>query len=370
MGFELLLHELVKFHLLQILLFKLVVLVELLWVFVPQRIPRDVQVRQEPVVMLVSPDDFFVYHLNILGRHEVVDHEVLQLQLFLQDSPPLLQGLYFLSVHLLQLLVLVLQVLESLELLLDVEGLVLVLFLQGLVHFVGVVHDVLLGLKVFLYLSLFLPPLLELLELTLEVFCLLQGGFLLLVAMEYLLLHLLELFEQSLLVLFVKVLLLLFLLDLLQDPVLLLLNHVLFLVDLCLLLLELLLYRLLITPQLLLKLLHVLLLDDTHLHCPWLPSDRQRHLLPQPLDLLLKLPQQRVLRVLVDTHVVLDVLGSVRVLQTRKSLFVIVPTRPHVSDHDCLCVAPQRILQQTGQFRVSVRNVRSLGVYQSLNDQP
>ena len=217
MVIKLLLNKLIKLHLLNILLSQFIILIKLLRVLMPQGIARNVQVRQEPVIQLLIPYHLIMNHLNVLSRHEVVNHEVLQFQLLLQNPTTLLQRLDLLCVHLLELLVLVLKVFESAEFLFDLEGLVLILLLEGLVHLVGIVHNVLLLLQVLLNLALVLPLLLQLLQLPLQLISLMNSGLFLLVAMQHLLLHLLQLLYQGLLVLLVQLLLLLFLLDLFQD---------------------------------------------------------------------------------------------------------------------------------------------------------
>lgn len=108
MTLKLLPNELVQLPLLNILLSKLLLLDVLLWAFVTQRVSRDIQIRQEPIIELLVKYDLVVDELYVLCRHKVINYKVLQLQLLLQHSSPLLQSLYLLGIHLLKLFVLVL----------------------------------------------------------------------------------------------------------------------------------------------------------------------------------------------------------------------------------------------------------------------
>ena len=80
-----------------------------------------------------------------------------------------------------------------------------------------------------------------------------------------------------------------------------------------------------------------------------LTPDLHRDLAPQHrlqlADLVLVLPQQRVLRVLVDLRFVADVLRAVRVPQRAQRLIVAVICRREAGDHQRLRVAAERILQ-------------------------
>lgn len=85
--------------------------------------------------MLITPQNLLIDHVDVVGRHKVVDDEILQLQFLLQHSPPLLQVLNLLRIHFLQFPVLIFQVLQSLDLLFDLQLLILVLLLQTVVSF-------------------------------------------------------------------------------------------------------------------------------------------------------------------------------------------------------------------------------------------
>jgi hypothetical protein len=134
-------------------------------------------------------------HLNVLRRHEVVNHKVLQLQLLLEDAATFLQRLDLLRIHLLQLLILVLQVFQPAQFLLNLQRLVLIFFLQRLVHLVSVVHNVLLLFQVLLDLALVLSLPLQLLQLSFQLVRLVQRRLFLLVTVQHLLLHLFQLLD-------------------------------------------------------------------------------------------------------------------------------------------------------------------------------
>lgn len=93
------------------------------------------------------------------------------------------------------------------------------------------------------------------------------------------------------------------------------------------------------------------------------------HLLSQFLDFFLKLPQQGILGILVDPYIILDVLGTVRILQSGKSFIIVVARRTDIRNHDSLCITSQGILQQSGKLRITIRDMLRLGVHQALNDQ-
>lgn len=65
----------------------------------------------------------------------------------------------------------------------------------------------------------------------------------------------------------------------------------------------------------------------------------------QLLNLILVLLEERVLRVLVHSRLVLDVLGAGRIPQGRESFFVVVVRWRDGCDHDGLGIASQRVLQ-------------------------
>ncbi len=80
------------------------------------------------------------------------------------------------------------------------------------------------------------------------------------------------------------------------------------------------------------------------------------------LNLLLVLPQKRVLWVFIDDGLVFDVLGPVCISERGKRLVVVVVGRAHGRHHYRLGVAAQGVLQEAGQLRVTVRNVARLRV--------
>mmetsp|Transcript_16992 Transcript_16992/g.55352 ORF Transcript_16992/g.55352 Transcript_16992/m.55352 type:complete len:383 (+) Transcript_16992:1139-2287(+) len=90
----------------------------------------------------------------------------------------------------------------------------------------------------------------------------------------------------------------------------------------------------------------------------------------QPRDLLLELPQHGVLWVFVDLWLVLDVLGSICVTERRDGLIEVPVGRAHVCHHHRLGVAAQRVLQQSRQLRVSVRDVLRLSIHQRRDAVP
>lgn len=91
-------------------------------------------------------------------------------------------------------------------------------------------------------------------------------------------------------------------------------------------------------------------------------------LLFELLDLLLILPKQSVFGIFVDGGVILDALGSRRVSKRAHRLVVVVIGWTDVGHHDRLGVAAQRVLEETGELGVAVRNVRALAVYQGRYD--
>ncbi|KOO22595.1 hypothetical protein Ctob_003354 [Chrysochromulina tobinii] len=82
----------------------------------------------------------------------------------------------------------------------------------------------------------------------------------------------------------------------------------------------------------------------------------------EPRNFLLKLAKHRVLRVLVDLGLVLDVLGAVGIPQRRHRFVKIPIRRPEIGHHHGLRVPAKRVLQQARQPRVAVRDVRALAV--------
>ena len=73
-------------------------------------------------------------------------------------------------------------------------------------------------------------------------------------------------------------------------------------------------------------------------------------LLSQSFDLLLELAQQGIFGIFVDSDIILDVFGSVRILETGNSLIIVVGTWTDVGDHDSLGVTSEGVLQQSGEL--------------------
>ena len=65
---------------------------------------------------------------------------------------------------------------------------------------------------------------------------------------------------------------------------------------------------------------------------------------------------------------VTDVLGAVRVSQRARRLVVVVVGRRQTGDHQRLGVAAERVLQETGQLGVAVRDVGRPAVDQRRDD--
>lgn len=94
------------------------------------------------------------------------------------------------------------------------------------------------------------------------------------------------------------------------------------------------------------------------------PVHHLRQLLLQFIYFILEVANKRVLRVLVDVRLILDVLGPVRISERADRFIVVVVSRSNVGDHHGFGIAAQRILEQSGQFRVSVGYVCGVGVHQ------
>lgn len=164
------------------------------------------------------------------------------------------------SVLFLKLSIFVLQVLESLHLLLDLKALVLVLLLQTFIDLVHVVNRVFFFPEIFFDLSLIFSFLLELLQFFLELFCLFDGRFFFLLTGKHFFFHLLELFYQVFLVLFVESLLFLPFFNGFQQSILFFFKHILLLVNFSFLFLKLLLHAFCLYPQLFFHIFRILLL--------------------------------------------------------------------------------------------------------------
>eukprot|EP00982_Pelagococcus_subviridis_P011132 31062-Pelagococcus_subviridis.AAC.1 len=90
-------------------------------------------------------------------------------------------------------------------------------------------------------------------------------------------------------------------------------------------------------------------------------------LLPQPLQLALVLPKERLLiEVLVHARGVLDELRPVRELQRRERLRERLQRRGYHRHHRGLAVTPQRVLEDARQLRVAVRHVRPRAVLRAI----
>ena len=85
-------------------------------------------------------------------------------------------------------------------------------------------------------------------------------------------------------------------------------------------------------------------------------------------DLVFVFAQESILGVLIDSWLVLDRFGAVRIPQRRQRLVVVVVSWGDSRDHHGLRVATQRVLQQTGQLGVTIRNVAALPVHESFNN--
>lgn len=114
---QLKLSQLVQLHLIfhilrQLLLHLLCVQAGIL---MSNRIPRNLKIRQNPIVQLVTPAYLLIYHFDVLSGYKVINYEIFKFKLFLKNPSSLLQSLYFLAIHLLQLFVLIGQNLKSLH---------------------------------------------------------------------------------------------------------------------------------------------------------------------------------------------------------------------------------------------------------------
>ena len=196
------------------------------------------------------------------------------------------------------------------------KRLVFVLLLKRLVHLVSIVHNVLFLLQVFFNFSLIFSLLLQLLKFALQLVSFLKGCLFLLISMKHLFLHFLELLDQSLLVLFVQLLFFFFLFDIFEDFVLLFLKHGFVLVNLSLFLLEFLFNDFLFIPKIFLQTLNILFFNYFLIHSTRLTAQTLSHLFSEPLDFLLELTQQGILGIFVDSDIILDVFGSVCVLES------------------------------------------------------
>ena len=82
-----------------------------------------------------------------------------------------------------------------------------------------------------------------------------------------------------------------------------------------------------------------------------------QELLTQLLDLVLVLTQEGVLRVLIDTGLVQNVLGAGSVTEGVHSLVIVVVCRAHVGNHNCFRVTTKGVLEETGKLRVTIGDV-------------
>lgn len=88
----------------------------------------------------------------------------------------------------------------------------------------------------------------------------------------------------------------------------------------------------------------------------------------QLLNLLHILLEKGILRVFVDFGLILDEFGTTCISERAQSFIIVVICRGASCDHDGLCVTSQGILQQSGEFRITIRNVVSLAVNERRND--
>ena len=88
-------------------------------------------------------------------------------------------------------------------------------------------------------------------------------------------------------------------------------------------------------------------------------------LFPETRDLIMELTDHGVLGVLVDPRLILNVLGPARISQRTHRLICVVVRVTTIGNHASLGVSSQRILQDTGQLRISVRDVGALGIGQA-----
>ena len=79
-------------------------------------------------------------------------------------------------------------------------------------------------------------------------------------------------------------------------------------------------------------------------------------------DLFLVLTQKGIFWVLIDSGLVLDVFGSAGIPQSVDSFIVIVLRGAHIGNHHSLGVSTKRILEHSGELRVTVRDVGGVRV--------
>ena len=210
----------------------------------------------------------------------------------------------------------------------------------------------------------------------LQLFLLLHCDLLGLLTDQHLLLHLLELLEKLLLLGLGFLLFFLLLAELVDEALLFLSLEIGLILDHLTLLLSLLTDFLLFSCQALFELPHLFsVLDNFSL---WLVAHndtvhahdllgsaalvKRVELLLQLGNLLLVLAKQRIFGVLINAGLVLDILRSGGVTKRVHRLVEVVIRGAHIRNHHCLCVAAQRVLQETGELTVAVRDVRCLGV--------
>lgn len=90
-------------------------------------------------------------------------------------------------------------------------------------------------------------------------------------------------------------------------------------------------------------------------------------LLLQFHDFLLELTKHGVFRVFVDNGVILDVFCTVGIAKCGERLVKVEVGRAQIGYHDGLGITTKRVLQQTGEFRVSVGNMSRFTINQSRN---
>ena len=79
----------------------------------------------------------------------------------------------------------------------------------------------------------------------------------------------------------------------------------------------------------------------------------------------MELSDHCIFRVFIDSGLVLDLLGSTCISQCGERFVNVVVSRANCSDHDCLGITSERVLEDTGELGVTVGDVGALGVGQT-----
>uniref|UniRef100_A0A1B0CKE7 Uncharacterized protein n=1 Tax=Lutzomyia longipalpis TaxID=7200 RepID=A0A1B0CKE7_LUTLO len=88
-------------------------------------------------------------------------------------------------------------------------------------------------------------------------------------------------------------------------------------------------------------------------------------LLQLPLELsnlLLEMPQKCILRLIIDMRTILNILSPSCISQRRNSLHVVTISWTNTRTHHRLGIPTKGVLQQSRQFGISIRNVRTLPI--------